>query len=186
MRIGFIAALLAFSAFADAQEVKLGSKVDQIAVSGISISPSNTKATVIMFVSTKCPISNDYTERMNAVYKEYSTKGVQFLFVNANNNEDVAEIAEHSQANGIIYKVYKDANNALADKFGASVTPEAYVFDQSGTLQYHGYVDDSRNPARIRVRGLRNALDAVMAGQPVQMKQSKAFGCTIKRVKKAS
>jgi hypothetical protein len=82
--------------------------------------------------------------------------------------------------------VYKDANNVLANRFGAEVTPETYVIDSSGIIRYHGSIDDSQNEARIRTRGLRNALDALLAGKPVEVTQTKAFGCTIKRVRRSS
>src|SRR5205085_7144414 len=75
--------------------------------------------------------------------------------------------------------------NVVADRFGATVTPESYVIDSSGTIRYHGQIDDSRNEARIRTPGLRMALDAVLAGKPVTVQETKAFGCTIKRVRQA-
>ncbi len=74
----------------------------------------------------------------------------------------------------------------MADYLGASVTPEAYLFDHDWVLRYHGRIDDSRNPANITTRDLRGALDAVQAGKPVGTAENKAFGCTIKRVPRAS
>ena len=68
-----------------------------------------------------------------------------------------------------------------ADLFGAQVTPETFVIDREGVIRYHGYVDDSLNEARVHNRGLRTALDAVLAGRPVSAAETKAFGCTIKR-----
>ncbi|HEV2687905.1 MAG TPA: hypothetical protein VGV35_05100, partial [Bryobacteraceae bacterium] len=82
--------------------------------------------------------------------------------------------------------VYKDGNNVLADRFGAEVTPESYVIDSNGVIRYHGSIDDSQNEARIRTRGLRLALDAVLAGKPVEITQTKAFGCSIKRARRTT
>jgi hypothetical protein len=82
--------------------------------------------------------------------------------------------------------VYKDPGNLLADQLGATVTPEVYVFDNAGVLRYHGQVDDSRNPARVKAHTLRAALDELLAGKSVTRAETKAFGCTIKRVKKVS
>ena len=93
-------------------------------------------------------------------------------------------MAEHRQAHAFAFPVYKDAGNAVADRFGASVTPETFVIGSDGVVRYHGYIDDSLNAARIQNQGLRKALDAVLAGQPVSMGETKAFGCTIKRAKK--
>lgn len=138
---------------------------------------------VVTFISTACPVSNDYNDRMSAVYNEYAKKGVKFFFVNANSNESVAEVAEHRKEVGFPFAVYKD--ESAAEKLNAQATPETFVFDKVGKLQYRGYIDDARNPARIQDNGLRNALDAVMAGKPVAHATTKAFGCTIKRARRS-
>ena len=185
--IALAAVLFSCSVTGGYAEFTIGSKVESIKVSEnsvpVAVSPSKAPATVVIFTSTKCPISNSYNDRMNSIYKDYSDRGVQFVFVNANSNEPLAEIEEHAKANQFPFKVYKDVNNVLADEFGATVTPEAYVFDASGTLQYHGQVDDATNEARVRVRGLRQAIDAVLSKKPVDLKETKAFGCTIKKVR---
>jgi thiol-disulfide isomerase/thioredoxin len=179
-----LAASVLFVLCASAQDFTVGSKITELNLDGATISPSKSAATVLIFVSTQCPISNSYNERMNALYKEYSAKGIQFAFVNANVNESPSEIEEHAKSNHFAFKIYKDAGNVLADKFGANVTPETFVFDKSGVLRYHGYIDDATNPARVQVHGLRQAIDAVVSGRPVEMKEARAFGCTIKRVRK--
>lgn len=181
-----ITASLAVSVFA--QEFKLGSKVSDFTVQDLKGNPvqfSSLKGdtTVIMFIATKCPISNDYNERMNAVYNDYASKGVKFVGINSNHSEPAEEVKQHRAANGFSFKVYKDENNAVADRFGAQVTPEVFLLDKNGTIKYHGYIDDSRKPEGIQYQGLRKALDAVLAGQPVERAETKAFGCTIKRVK---
>src|SRR5689334_4051436 len=176
--------VLTLTATAVHADFPIGSKAESIRVSEnsvpVTLPTTQAPATVVIFISTKCPISNSYNDRMNAVYKDYTDRGVRFAFVNANSNEPLSEIEEHARANQFAFKVYKDVNNVLADQFGATVTPEVYVFDKDGVLQYHGQVDDATNEARVRVRGFRNALDAVLAGKPIELKESKAFGCTIK------
>lgn len=169
----------------------VGSKVENFTIkdlNGQSVNFSDLKGdvTVVMFIATQCPISNDYNQRMNELYNEFAGKGVKFVFVNSNVSEPAAEVGEHAKANSFPFKVYKDPGNQAADRFGAQVTPEAFVIDKEGTVRYHGYIDDSRNAANIKVRGLKNALDLVLSGQSVANAQTKAFGCTIKREKKAS
>jgi hypothetical protein len=141
--------------------------------------------TAIVFYSTQCPISNEYNDRMSALYRDYSAKGIHFLFVNANQNEPLREMASHSKSAEFPFPVYKDAGNTLADRLGATVTPETFVFD-AGSLRYRGNIDDARNPARAQVFGLKDALDQLLGGNPVTRKETKSFGCIIKRVKKAS
>jgi hypothetical protein len=82
--------------------------------------------------------------------------------------------------------VYKDPGNVLADRFDAQVTPESFVIDSSGIIRYHGSIDDSMNESRVHTRALRAALESVLAGKSVASTETKAFGCTIKRVRKAS
>ena len=177
---------LAFAAMAPAQEFKLGAPVTDFDINdlkGNTVKYSGLKGdtTVVVFISTQCPISNGYNDRMKSVYNDYATKGVRFIFINANSTEPAEEVRKHAESHGFPFPVYKDSNDTAADRFGAQVTPEAYVMDSAGVIQYHGYVDDSVTEARVHVRGLRMALDAVMAGKPVENAQTKAFGCTIKR-----
>jgi len=174
-----------------AQEFKVGSKVTDFQVQDLDAKPvafSTLRGpiTVVTFISTQCPVSNGYNQRMNALFNDYSPKNVKFVFVNANHNESANEVRAHSKRAGFVFPVYKDANNLVADRFGAEVTPESFVIDGSGVIRYHGAIDDSQNEARIRTRGLRMALDAVLAGKSVEITETKAFGCSIKRVRKTT
>ncbi len=190
-RLWFVGIASMFSAFLFAQEFKLGSKVGDFTlkdVSGNPVSFASLKGdvTVITFVATKCPVSNDYNERMKALYNEYSPRGVKFVFINSNNTEPAAEVAEHAKKYGFDFAVYKDDNNVVADRFGAQVTPEVFILDKEGVIRYHGSIDDSQAVSRVKTHRTRKALDAILAGKTVEVAETKAFGCTIKRAKKAS
>lgn len=155
--------------------------------SGKSHSLSNYKdsaAVVVMFIATQCPVSNDYNNRMAALYKDYTEKGIAFLAINSNKQESVEEISTHSQKHGFQFPVLKDPDNVIADKFNAQVTPEIFVLNSNFEILYHGRIDDSQRESEIKSRDLRNALDEILAGKPVSKKETKAFGCTIKRVQK--
>jgi peroxiredoxin len=183
--------LLFSTGILSAQEFKLGSKVADFNVQdldGKSVSFATLRGpiTVVTFVSVQCPVSNGYNQRMIALYKDYAPKNVKFIFVNANRTESAADVRDHAKNVGFVFPVYKDAGNVLADRFDAQVTPESYVIDSTGIIRYHGSIDDSQNEARIRTRGLRLALDALLAGKPVEITETKAFGCTIKRGRKTT
>jgi hypothetical protein len=152
----------------------------------ISISPEGADATAVIFISTICPVSNSYNARMNDLYRDYSAKGVKFVFLNANQNESAGEVESHARSAGFAFPVYKDLNNVVADRFGAQYTPEAFVMDRTGAVRYHGRIDDAQNPARVRQNSLRMAIDAVLTGGAVAAPETKAFGCTIKRLRKSS
>jgi len=140
------------------------------------------KAYVLAFIATQCPVSNAYNTRMAAFAREYDARGVAFIGINSNRQETPAEIVEHAKKNGFAFPILKDEGNVKADEFGAQVTPEVYVFDAGWTLRYHGRIDDDRSGSAVESQDLKAAVDAVVAGQEVRLKETKAFGCTIKRV----
>jgi Peroxiredoxin len=186
---GGAAAAAASTAAAAPATVELGKPVGDFTlpdtVSGKTVSladlSKDKKATVIVFVSTQCPVSNDYNERMAQIAAQYGAKGVQFVGINANKGEAPTEIAAHARQNDFTFPVLKDANNAIADRFEAQVTPEAYIIDGKGNLVFHGAIDNSRDATKAQQKYLVTALDEILAGKDVTVQPRRAFGCTIKR-----
>ena len=113
-----------------------------------------------MFISAVCPVSNSYNIRMTDLYRDYSAKGVQFVFINSNQNEKPAEVEEHARRAHFPFPVYADVGNVVADRFGVQSTPEAFVIAGDGAIRYHGRIDDSQNPARVQHQSLRLWLPA--------------------------
>lgn len=144
------------------------------------------EVTVILFLSTICPISNAYTDRIQALMARYAGKPVRFLLLNPNANETEAECRAYSRDVEFPTPLRKDPDNQMADRYHARMTPEAVLLDPTGAVRYQGAIDDARNPARVRIDSLRQAIDAVLAGQPVPVDRLRAFGCSIKRVKNRS
>lgn len=143
----------------------------------------DSKAIVVMFIATQCPVSNAYNERMAALYEEYKGKNVAFVGINSNKQESVEEIKEHAADNNLNFIILKDDGNKVADNYGAQFTPEIFVISSADfSLLYHGRIDDSRNADEIESKDLAAALDEILAGKEVTTKNTKAFGCTIKRV----
>ncbi len=142
----------------------------------------DSKAIVIIFVATQCPISNAYNSRMAALNKEYKEKEISFIGINSNKQESIEEIKTHAAENKLDFVILKDQNNIIADKFKASFTPEVYVLNKDFEIMYHGRIDDSRKEEDVKTKDLRKALDEILAGKKVEISKTKAFGCTIKRV----
>ncbi len=138
------------------------------------------KATVIVFVSTECPVSNAYEGRLAELSAAYQPKGVAFLAINANSTETNAQAGAHARARNTPFPVVKD-QGAIAGRFQAARTPEVFVLDKNGVLAYHGAVDDSQNPGGVKTRYVQAALDALLAGQPVPTKTTEPVGCAITR-----
>ena len=137
--------------------------------------------TVLLFISVQCPVSNAYNERMEKLALDYKEKGIAVIGINSNVAEDAAAAKAHAVEHKLSFPILKDAGNKIADKLGASVTPEAYFIDASNKLVYHGRIDNARNAAEVQSSELRSALDAVLAGKAVEKTEAKAFGCSIKR-----
>jgi peroxiredoxin len=143
---------------------------------------TKSKAIVLMFIATQCPVSNAYNSRMAALDADYKGRGVVFLGINSNKQESVDEIRDHAKEHGFSFTILKDSGNVVADKLKASFTPEIYVLNSDRELLYHGRIDDNSRGTNITSQDLRKALDEILAGKTVSVSQTKAFGCTIKRV----
>lgn len=137
--------------------------------------------TVLIFIATKCPVSNAYNERMEKLAQEYRAKGINVVGINSNVTEPAAEVKSHAAEKHLTFTILKDDGNKIADRLGATRTPEVYALDASGKLVYHGRIDNSQNPANISSNDLREALDSLLAGKPIQKTTGAAFGCAIKR-----
>lgn len=141
----------------------------------------SSKGIALIFVSTECPVSNAYNNRMTDIYNGYAAKGITILGINSNRDETMDEIKTHAADNGLPFVILKDEGNIVADKLGASVTPEVYLLDSNLKLVYHGRIDDSRRPEEVSVKDFQAALDELLAGRRILTPKTKAFGCTIKR-----
>jgi peroxiredoxin len=137
---------------------------------------------VLIFISVQCPVSNGYNERMEKLAQDYEAKGVNVIGINSNATEPVAAVKSHAAEKHLTFTVLKDDGNKIADRLGATRTPETYVIDAGGKLVYHGRIDNSQNTANITSNDLREALDEMLAGKPISKTGGAAFGCTIKRV----
>ena len=142
----------------------------------------DSKAIVIIFVATRCPVSNAYNTRMEKLFEDYKDKDVAFLGINSNKSESVAEIKEHAKEKNLNFTILKDEGNVIADMFEASHTPEAYILNKDLSILYHGRIDNSQRESEITSKDLRKALNEILAGKEVSNPQTKAFGCSIKRI----
>lgn len=143
---------------------------------------------LVIFSCNTCPYVIKNQPRTNAIclYAQKMEVGVIILNSNAGNRsaEDsyaaMKEYAKEQQYNWI-YAV--DENNVLADAFGASRTPECYLFNKEFKLVYHGAIDN--NPAdenNVTRKHLQIALDELAADKEISMKETKSVGCGIKRI----
>jgi peroxiredoxin len=145
----------------------------------------DSKAIVVAFLGTECPLNNAYVPRLGDLYKEFTDRGVAFVAINSNCHDTPVTIAAHAKEYGIPFPVLKDGTGAVAEAFGARRTPEAFVLDRERRVVYRGRIDDQfgigfrrTKPTR---RDLAEAVLEVLAGRPVSVAKTDAPGCLIDR-----
>ncbi len=141
------------------------------------------KAVVVMFIATKCPYSNAYNHRMRDMAAAYGKQGILFAGINSNKTEPAEEVIAHAKQHRFAFPIMKDPNNKVADLYDARHTPEIFVVDPEGKVRYHGRIDENyETPSKVASPDLKNALDAMLGGRAIAKAETKAFGCSIKRV----
>lgn len=143
-----------------------------------------SRAVVLLFTTHDCPIANYYASEINSIIKDHADKPVRFYLVHVDQDLTAEEALKHAKAYGFSCPVLIDSSHRLVHATGATVTPEAAVVGPDGKVLYRGRIDDiypelgKRRVAPTR-RDLREALAAVLAGQPVREPTTQAIGCYI-------
>ncbi len=136
---------------------------------------------VLVWVSAQCPVVKAYNPRINEIADELKAKGINLIGINSNAPESLDWITSHAKEVGYKFPVLIDKGNVLADKLGASVTPEFYYFDKENVLLYHGALDNDRSGKNVTINYLRDAFDSASGKKPIKTSKTNAFGCSIKR-----
>jgi len=185
----FATALFAFAVAAQGtQGLTIGATAENFSlpdVDGKTHSLESLKGkngTVVIWLSAQCPVVRAYKDRINQIAAEYQAKGISFIGINSNATEDLNWIKSNIAEFGYKFPVLIDKGNVLADKWGASVTPEVFFLSSQNVLLYHGAIDNDRSGKNITDQYLRTAFEETLGGKPVSRTKANAFGCTIKRV----
>src|SRR4028118_1602204 len=139
---------------------------------------------LVVFMSAQCPVVKAYAERINALTKDYQAKGITVIGMNSNATESLDYVKSNMTERSYSFPMLIDKGNVVADKFGATVTPEVYLFDKDGKLVYRGAIDNDRSGENVTARPLQDAVEATLGGKAVAKTETKAFGCSIKRAAK--
>ena len=144
------------------------------------------KGTLVIFTCNACPWAKAWEDRIVALGNDYKGKGIGVIAVNANDPGKVAEDGYDQMKTRAAEKKFGfpyvvDATSNVARAYGATRTPEAFLFDAQGKLVYHGTIDDNaQEPGKVSTRYLADALAAVSSGKEIAVKETKAMGCGIK------
>jgi len=136
--------------------------------------------TILVFVSAQCPTVKQYNERISQFAADFAAKGINVIGINSNASESPAWMKSHAAEN-YKFPVLVDKGNVIADKLGASLTPEIYYLNEKNVLVYQGAIDNSSSGTEITESYLRNAVEQASSGKPVERKTARAVGCSIKR-----
>lgn len=145
-----------------------------------------TKGTLVVFTCNHCPYVKAWEERTVAIGNAALDMGVGVFAINANDpavqpEDAYDEMKRRSAERGMNYPYVVDTTSEVARAFGATKTPEFFLFDAQGRLVYHGALDDNaRDASKVEATWLSDALEALVAGREIEVKETKALGCSIK------
>ncbi len=148
----------------------------------------NKKGLLVMFSCNTCPIVKAYQSRTIEVCKYAKDKQIGVILLNSNeayrnNGDSYSDMKNYASEQGYNWPYVVDDNSAMANVFGATRTPECFLFNADGKLVYHGAIDDNQNgPAEVTRKHLTVAIDEMLAGKDVSVKNTRSVGCTIKRM----
>lgn len=171
----------------------LGQKVPSFMLSdanGKSYSLAETtaaaSATVLVFYNQNCPYVVEVEPRLAEFTKANAEKGVKVLAIDAGADKSVEDIQKHAAE--VPYTILVNQTSEVARNFGATKTPEVFVLNKEGVVVYTGAFDSGAKGAKegnLKTYAA-DAVNAVLAGQEPEVKQTKAFGCSIKFAKPAA
>lgn len=147
--------------------------------------PGEVPATVVVWTCNHCPYALAWHDRIVAVARDYADRGVRFLAVNSNDAEryprdSLEAMRERIRAEDWPFPYLHDESQEAARAWNAQVTPHLYVLDADLRVRYEGAPDADHMDPSLDAAWLREALDAVLAGQEPEREATEPVGCSIK------
>ena len=178
----------------------VGSPAPDFALPGIDdkihkLSDYREPILVVMFLCNHCPTSQLYEGRMKKLVEDYRDKGVAFVGINPNDPKaitlselgytDVSDSMEEMKIRAAYRHfnfpyLYDGETQSVTQAYGAQATPHVFIFDKERKLRYEGRIDNAQRESLVKIQDARLALDALLAGQPVAVTHTPAFGCSTK------
>jgi len=149
----------------------------------------NTKGLLVMFSCNTCPVVHAYQSRTLDVCTYAKSKNIGVILLNSNegsrdDGDSFSDMKDYASEQRYNWPYVVDENSVMANAFGATRTPECFLFNAEGRLVYHGAIDDNQNgPDEVTRKHLRVAMDEMLQGKDVTIKITRSVGCTIKRVR---
>jgi len=164
-------------------------KMKDISGTEVSLKDAQTsKGLLVMFSCNTCPYVVKNQSRTYEACKYAKGSGIGVAILNSNeaqrtDADSFEDMQAYAKKQGYGWYYLVDKNSSLADAFGANRTPECFLFDGNGKLVYHGAIDDNPSDASaVSRKHLMVALDELLAGKDISVKESRSVGCGIKRL----
>lgn len=147
---------------------------------------ADCKATVVVFLSTECPISNSYLPLLNRMASKYRRRDVEFFGVISDPHVTRSEAAKHRKEYRISFPILFDASGGLRQALAPTHTPQVFVLDRNGSSVYDGMIDDQfvdlgRRKTRVEHKYLRDALQAAIDGRKADVVHTTPVGCLLEQ-----
>jgi len=161
-------------------------------VAGMEVSfkdAMNTKGVLVMFSCNTCPVVHAYQSRTIEICNYAKSKEIGVILLNSNeasrdDGDSFSDMKEYASKQRYNWPYVVDENSVMANAFGATRTPECFLFNTDGKLVYHGAIDDNQNGAdEVTRKHLKIAMDEMLGGKDVAVKTTRSVGCTIKRLR---
>jgi len=149
----------------------------------------NTKGLLVMFSCNTCPVVHAYQSRTIEICNYAKSKEIGVILLNSNeasrdDGDSFSDMKDYASKQRYNWPYVVDENSVMANAFGATRTPECFLFNIDGKLVYHGAIDDNQNGAdEVTRRHLKIAMDEMLGGKDVAVKTTRSVGCTIKRLR---
>ena len=149
----------------------------------LTLSDLKEDVVVLVFLANHCPVVQACDDRIIDFANDYKDKPVKLVAVSVNDidSDRLPGIKEHMKEKKINYTYGYDESQAIGHAYGATNTPHFFVLDKERKIRYIGAMDDSAmNEAKVTKHYLRDAVDALLAGKPVPVEETRAVGCSVK------
>jgi len=154
--------------------------------SSLSLSDIKEDVVVLVFLANHCPVVQAYEDRIIDFTNDYKGKGVKVVGV-AVSDQDIDKlpgIKTYMKEKGSTYVYGYDESQDIGRAYGATNTPQFFVLDKDRVIRYMGAMDDSQNESKVKKTYLRDAVDALLKGESVEVSETKAVGCGVRYNKK--
>ena len=149
-----------------------------------SLADLDAELVLVVFTCNSCPIATDYEDRILAIAKKYASDGGKLALaainVNRIDEDSLPKMKERAEQKGFSFPYLFDESQQIARAYGAAFTPEFFLLDEQRRVVYMGAMDDNSNPSLVKTRFLEQAIEAALAGEKPEVKETVAIGCRIR------